>query len=425
MRKLIVLAFAALLTSVGVAGAQSNDQGRRLAGPFCIGKTTVSPLRLKNIYGQTVTVPRAGIVRSIGISQKCNANENRRFGVPVTGGGGAKGDSGPIGPRGPQGASGAAGAKGDTGAKGGGGAKGEAGAKGDTGATGAQGATGADGAPGQQGEVGPAGAKGDPCSRRPGCYRCDGAAGPKGDTGANGAQGPAGAKGDTGATGAQGAKGADGAAGAKGDTGATGAQGPAGAKGDTGATGAQGPAGAKGDKGDTGATGSAGPAGPAGPQGPAGADGLNGSTIITVAGGTSSGDKQFTVTCPQGDVALSGGFDIQGSVTASYRSSSTRRPDRWHFVDDPPVLGSVALGHGVRLLPRGVNGIAIVRTARPPHGRPRLVCGAPSSSRGSGESVFERRAVRRLAVRRQYELHGLVEQRPQPGRDLLDRDAFR
>src|SRR5262249_2353422 len=45
MRKLIVLVLAALLTSVGVAGAQSSDQGRRLAGPFCIAKTTVSPLR--------------------------------------------------------------------------------------------------------------------------------------------------------------------------------------------------------------------------------------------------------------------------------------------------------------------------------------------------------------------------------------------
>ena len=43
MRKLIVLVLAALLTSVGVAGATSKDQGRRLAGPFCIGKTTVSP----------------------------------------------------------------------------------------------------------------------------------------------------------------------------------------------------------------------------------------------------------------------------------------------------------------------------------------------------------------------------------------------
>jgi hypothetical protein len=258
MRKLIVLALAAALTSVGVAGAQSNDQGRRLAGPFCIGKTSVSPLRLKNIYGQTVTMPRAGIVRSIGLGQKCNANENRRYGVPVQGGAGPKGDSGPVGPQGPAGPAGT---------------------------TGAQGATGADGAQGPQGEVG--------------------LPGPKGDTGATGAEGPAGA---------------DGAQGPKGDTGATGPQGPAGTKGDTGATGPQGPAGAKGD------TGATGPAGPAGPQGPAGPAGLNGSTIITVAGGTSSGDKQFTVTCPVGDVALSGGFDIQGSVTASYRSSSTGDP---------------------------------------------------------------------------------------------------
>jgi hypothetical protein len=32
------------------------------------------------------------------------------------------------------------------------------------------------------------------------------------------------------------------------------------------------------------------------------------------------------VTCPAGHFALSGGFDIQGSVTASYRSSSTGDP---------------------------------------------------------------------------------------------------
>ena len=46
-------------------------------------------------------------------------------------------------------------------------------------------------------------------------------------------------------------------------------------------------------------------------------------------------------------------------------------------------------------------------------------------SHRSGEGAFESRAVGGLAVRRQHELHGLVEQRPQPGRDLLDRDAFR
>jgi hypothetical protein len=300
-----VLVLAALLTTVGVAGATSKDQGRRLAGPFCIGKTTVSPLKVKNVFGQTVTVPRAGIVRSIGIGMKCNANENRRFGVPVKGGAGPAGESGPIGPQGPAGATGATGAKGDTGA------------------TGAQGPAGAQGAKGDTGEAGAEGAKGD--------------------TGADGAQGPAGAKGDKGDTGAAGAQGPAGAKGDKGDTGLTGAQGPAGAKGDkgdTGLTGAQGPAGAKGDKGDTGAAGAqgpAGPAGPTGPQGPAGANGLNG--VITVAGGSASGDKQFTVSCPSaGDAkpgggtyatdyfAISGGYNILGSVTASFRSDASGDP---------------------------------------------------------------------------------------------------
>jgi hypothetical protein len=105
-------------------------------------------------------------------------------------------------------------------------------------------------------------------------------------------------------------------------------------------TGAQGPAGAKGDKGDTGAAGAqgpAGPAGPTGPQGPAGANGLNG--VITVAGGSASGDKQFTVSCPSaGDAkpgggtyatdyfAISGGYNILGSVTASFRSDASGDP---------------------------------------------------------------------------------------------------
>ena len=44
---------------------------------------------------------------------------------------------------------------------------------------------------------------------------------------------------------------------------------------------------------------------------------------------------------------------------------------------------------------------------------------------GLGEGAFESRAFGGLAVRRQHDLHGLVEQRPQPGRHLLDRDAFR
>jgi hypothetical protein len=47
---------------------------------------------------------------------------------------------------------------------------------------------------------------------------------------------------------------------------------------------------------------------------------------MTVEGGTESGDKQFTVNCPAPKNAVSGGFDIQGSVTASYRSDSTGNP---------------------------------------------------------------------------------------------------
>jgi hypothetical protein len=69
-----------------------------------------------------------------------------------------------------------------------------------------------------------------------------------------------------------------------------------------------------------------GPQGPAGADGEDGQDGLDGSSIITVAGGTASGEKQFTVTCPANHVALSGGFNIQGSVTASYRSNAAGDP---------------------------------------------------------------------------------------------------
>ena len=54
---------------------------------------------------------------------------------------------------------------------------------------------------------------------------------------------------------------------------------------------------------------------------------LNGSAAsITVAGGTATGDKQFTVSCPAAKHALSGGFNIQGSVTASFRSNANGDP---------------------------------------------------------------------------------------------------
>ena len=83
--------------------------------------------------------------------------------------------------------------------------------------------------------------------------------------------------------------------------------GPAGLKGETGAVG---PAGPKGD------------VGPAGRSGPKGDPGLNGAAIITSTDTHSSGSKQFTTNCPTGYVALSGGYSIQGSVQASYRSNS-------------------------------------------------------------------------------------------------------
>jgi hypothetical protein len=195
MKKLLLLVLAALVTSVGVAGAQSSDHGRRLTGPFCINLKT-------------------GVIRSVALlhTGKCRKGEVRRYGVPVNVTKGPKGEGGPIGAAGPAGPAGPPGSKGDQGAKG------------DTGATGAAGEAGAAGA--------------------------DGATGATGDTGPAGPAGPAGEKGDTGAAGAAGAAGP---AGAKGDTGAAG---PAGPKGDTGATGAAGPSGPQGPAGAAGLNGS-------------------------------------------------------------------------------------------------------------------------------------------------------------------------
>lgn len=163
----VIIAFAALI-AVGIAtsaSSTSQDQGRRLAGPFCVNKNT-------------------GVVRSVAEVpfQKCLAGEVRKVGVAIPCPTLTKAPNHTCGP-----SSGPKGAKGD---------KGSAGEKGATGATGA---------------VGPAGT-----------------AGPVGATGATGAQGPTGVKGDTGATGAKGdtgatgQTGATGAAGPKGDTGATG-----------------------------------------------------------------------------------------------------------------------------------------------------------------------------------------------------------
>jgi hypothetical protein len=204
------------------------------------------------------------------------------------------------------------------------GKNGKAGAKGATGAQGAQGLMGTPGAQGLQGIAGLAGAKGaDGANGADGFDGEDGLDGENGQNGQDGADGEDGAVGPAGPAGPAGPQGATGAAGPAGPAGATGPAGPAGAKGDTGNTGAAGPAG------PAGATGPAGPAGPAGPQGPKGDAGFSG--LVAVSGGHANGEKKFTVDCPFIDEqdeslgrmeAISGGFNIQGSVTADYRSDS-------------------------------------------------------------------------------------------------------
>jgi hypothetical protein len=132
--------------------------------------------------------------------------------------------------------------------------------------------------------------------------------------------GPVGPKGDTGSIGPDGVQGATGATG---DTGAPGPQGIAGAIGATGPAGAQGdsgPTGATGLKGDAGSIGPAGPTGTTGPTGDTGAQGDTGPAGVTnlsevtqtctnpsLAG--SGTILTCEVTCPEGYVLLSGGFE--------------------------------------------------------------------------------------------------------------------
>lgn len=154
--------------------------------------------------------------------------------------------------------------------------------------------------------------------------------GKPGKAGKNGIDGKAGAIGARGAAGANGVAGAAGANGVKGDAGANGATGEQGV---AGAAGADGTNGIDGEQGEQGV---AGPVGPIGPQGVPGADGadgadgvdgadgangLDGSTIVTVSADGIEGEKTTTVACPAGKFALSGGFDAQGSVTASFRTA--------------------------------------------------------------------------------------------------------
>ncbi len=212
---------------------------------------------------------------------------------------------GPVGEKGATGDAGAPGAKGDAGVKGDKGERGDKGDKGDQGLMGPPGPSGAQGATGASGAPGATGAKGDV-----------GAAGPAGPTGRAGPIGPAGPAGPAGSDGAQGPAGP---AGANGEPGAVGAAGPIGPQGTVGATGAAGPPGPQG------------PQGLQGPQGPQGADGML--TMEYVVGEDSCFDdsgacptmsssiepknpsyRRATATCPEGKLAVSGGYEFTGTI---------------------------------------------------------------------------------------------------------------
>ena len=151
---LAVISVLLIVVIVGVAGASNkiaNDKGRRLAGPFCIGKTFLKPLDGSNLHGVTfkAAILRAGVVRSVALSQPCRPWEVRRIGLAVPDPDDfTPGPPGPAGPVGPKGADGAAGTPGVTGATG---AKGENGLPGPVGATGATGPQGPPGPPGSGG----------------------------------------------------------------------------------------------------------------------------------------------------------------------------------------------------------------------------------------------------------------------------------
>jgi len=150
-----------------------------------------------------------------------------------------------------------------------------------------------------------------------------GPVGPTGAAGASGAVGPAGAAGAPGAAGPvgpAGPAGTTGAAGPAGTTGAAGPAGPTGAAGPAGPTGADGPAGAAGPAGATGAAGPAGATGAAGPAGPAGTFGAV--NVVTaplelVIAQNASG----VVSCPVGQVAISGGAEAPTATALNIRSS--------------------------------------------------------------------------------------------------------
>ena len=161
MKKWFAVVVAIAVASVVLLGTTafgaSSDQGRRLAGPFCVGKRdvknlegnrlgTVRPGRTTRAFG----ILRAGVVRSVAVNQACRPWENRKFGLALPQNAGQRGPQGERGPAGPPGPAGGGG--------GGTGATGPAGPQGPPGPPGPAG--GATGPPGPQGIPGPQGAPG-------------------------------------------------------------------------------------------------------------------------------------------------------------------------------------------------------------------------------------------------------------------------
>ncbi len=103
MRKWYALVAAiAAVVIVGSVTAATNDQGRRLSGPFCVSLSS-------------------GVVRAVAVTQVCRKGEVRKVGVAIpcrtltpkgdycAGTPGARGPAGPAGASGPPGAAGPAG----------------------------------------------------------------------------------------------------------------------------------------------------------------------------------------------------------------------------------------------------------------------------------------------------------------------------
>ena len=154
MRRWLVGLILVALLAAGVAGATTSDKGRRLAGPFCVGKRFLKPLdggRTSGAITLRAAILRAGVVRSVAAGQPCRPWEDRKLGLAVPDiDQPSIGDQGPQGPPGPPGPAGKDGINGEPGI----------GFQGPAGPAGAAGATGPAGPPGPQGPPGKDGGSG-------------------------------------------------------------------------------------------------------------------------------------------------------------------------------------------------------------------------------------------------------------------------